>query len=68
MYLVSASVAHHNEHGPVVQSESVLNLNTDPIVDLLSKRGHFCRAKGKSKFIWDLWHSLVKKTKQTAFV
>lgn len=46
-YLVFSAIANDNEQRPMFQSDPVLNLNTNPIVDLLSERGHFCAAESK---------------------
>lgn len=39
-YLISPSVSHHNKHGPVLQSDSILYLHTDPVVYLLADCRH----------------------------
>ena len=47
MYLVFSSITNNNEQGTMLQSDTILNLNTNPIVDLLSKCRHFRKAKSK---------------------
>ena len=47
MYLVFSAIPNNDEQGPVLQSDTILNLNTNSIVDLLSKCRHFRRAKAK---------------------
>lgn len=40
-YLISATIAHHHKHGAMLQSDSILYLDPDPVIYLLADSCHF---------------------------
>lgn len=40
VHLISSTISNDHKHGPILQSDTILDLDTNPVVDLLSDSRH----------------------------
>lgn len=59
-YLISSTISNHHKQGPVLQSDSILYLDTNPVVYLLSNCCH--RPNCNQKYM-----QLLRKTKLAVY-